>query len=581
MLDVYNLKCVYDRIIFENLTIKNINTGMNFIIGRSGCGKTSFINALIGLNDHATGNIVFNNVKVKNFTKFRKKYISIVFQDDNLVEYYTIKENLMMVNQDLNEIRLYLSKLNLLNKIDCYPNMLSGGERQRINIIRACLKHSYINIFDEPTSSVNESLKDEIMHLIKELFNDKIVIIISHNQYLVKKYADRIIDIENNNDKIVNLLEESKPKSTKFKPPLIKLNLISYKKRNILPIIVIILVYIIVLSTLSLFDGINRYVDYNLEKKIDYNYFYLINDDKNKISINDIRHSLNNDINIVELNDYRSFINDYHLSNILFDGSILTEYYEIHIYEGKDKIVINYQLKDMIDADYIEFMGEKYSFKVIDDGKLYTSPNIYFDYSFLYSIFGNVENKNLFFKSNNYHMMYSFLKENYDNFYSINSDYQRTRFDNSTILINESLKPLLNSVHSLIVLLSYSVVVMAISFIKTLVDYNIRYRNREINIYNYFGLSNINIIPIYETMILTILPLCIAVILFIYLSPLINKLSFLLLDEYFPMLKFNMKLFFYISLIVVLINIIIIYGNRFNKHKQKLSLSKCSKKHKL
>ena len=581
MLDIKDLKCVYDRVIFENVNINNISCGMNFIIGRSGCGKTSFINALIGLNNNATGSIMFNNKKIEDFTSFREKYVSVVFQEDNLIEYYTIKENLMMVNQDIKEIKYYLQKLKLLNKIDCYPTTLSGGERQRINIIRACLKHSYINIFDEPTSSVNDSLKEEIMILIKTLFKDKIVIIISHNQLLVNKYADRVIDLENNKDVLINKIEESNLKQTKFNPPLLKLNLISYKKRNVLPMVVITLVYIIVLSTLSLFDGINRYVNYNLEKKIDHNYFYIIKDKNDELSMNDIRYSLKNNLDIVELNDYRSYLYNNHLNDILFNNAILTEYYEIHIYEGNDKIVINNQLNDLIDTNKMVFMGKTYEFKIIDDGKLYTTPNIYFDYSFLYSLFGDIENNDLFFKCDDYHLTYEYLRQNYDNFYTMNCDYQRTRFDNSTILINESLKPLLNSIHSLVVLLSYSVVVMAIAFIKTLIDYNIRLRNKEINVYNYFGLKKINIIPIYESIILTSFPLIIAIILFIYLSPLINKLSLLLLDEFFPMLQFNLKLFIFITLIVLLINIIIIYGNRFNKHKQKLSLSKRFKKCKL
>ena len=565
MLDIININCKYgEDKIFDSLTINDIKPGLNFIIGRSGCGKSSLVKLIMGIIPLDEGEIAFNGAKITDFEDFRSKYVSYVFQESMLIPYFTIKENLLMISNDINKIKKVLSSLYLIDKINDYPRNLSGGEKQRINIARAILKKSFINIFDEPTSSVNKNLKEEIMELIRKEFSDTIVIIISHNNLLISKYADRIIDLENKKDIVINTLKERMSFETGLKPSLLSLTLKSYTTRSKAPFIVISMVLLIVILSLSLFSGIENYIDYNIKRKPDYNYFYLSNGENIISKINDIYN-----IQIVE--NYREYmLINYRQKIKTIDNKNINDFFEIKISSKLKNTSINNKFFNLINSNYIKINDKKIELEIINDGELYTSPAIYFNYDQLKEYLGIIQTQEICFKTDQYKEVYKYLISNYKNKYSLDINKDDVVFDNSTIMINESLKPFMNSIHTIIMLLSYSILVMAFSFIRTLVTYNINIRADEIKVYHYFGYKNKDRIVLYEILILIGISLSLSLLISLFLCPIINNITPFILHERFSLIRIDSRVIAVLMIIIfILINLLIIENKIENKNKNK------------
>jgi len=209
------------------------------LIGQSGSGKSSIALAILKLvkNAEVSGEIVYNqqnllNLSESQLTTIRGKEIALIFQDANsalnplhkihqqIAEAITIhnpkiskKALQLRVNELLNMVELD----NLLNRKNCYPHQLSGGQRQRVLIAMALANNPQILIADEPTTALDFKVQIEILNLLKKLTNQKkiAVLLITHNQNVVAKLADEIIEIGDKFDKnkLQNLIQK-KPSST-------------------------------------------------------------------------------------------------------------------------------------------------------------------------------------------------------------------------------------------------------------------------------------------------------------------------------------------------------------------------------
>ncbi len=200
---------IYKR---NKVALKDINltfdhTGMVFIVGESGSGKTTLLNLLGLLDQNTQGDIFFDSInfsKMRNSQKdrFRNQHIGIVFQDLNLIDELTIKENILLpaylqsktISNE--EISNMMSSLNLHESLDDYPSNLSGGERQRIAITRSLTKETSIVIADEPTGSLDEMNALKVMSLLKTISSNRLVVVVTHQMSLAKQYGDRIISLE-------------------------------------------------------------------------------------------------------------------------------------------------------------------------------------------------------------------------------------------------------------------------------------------------------------------------------------------------------------------------------------------------
>jgi NitT/TauT family transport system ATP-binding protein len=180
-ISVKNLNKAYgNEEIFKNFNLDLYDDKVNCIIGKSGCGKSTFLNILAGLIEIQSGEI--QGVSLKD--------ISYIFQEDRLIEWLSVKENLELTLKKYYDSSIIDEKINqLLNLVgiydikDKYPNSLSGGMKQRVNIARAFGKPSKIILMDEPFKSLDYKLKYTIIDEFKNLLNKekRMVILVTHD----------------------------------------------------------------------------------------------------------------------------------------------------------------------------------------------------------------------------------------------------------------------------------------------------------------------------------------------------------------------------------------------------------------
>lgn len=177
--------------------------GLVFVLGKSGSGKSTFLNLIGGLDRASSGTIVVdgNNISAMDETEFvdyRNSCIGFIFQDHHLIDDLTVSQNVQLV-LDLRHIRdkelvhQALEQVGLAGYEDRYPRELSGGERQRVAIARAIVKGPRIVLADEPTGNLDGKNAQEVMEILKKLSENCLVLTVSHNTAEVYAYADRII----------------------------------------------------------------------------------------------------------------------------------------------------------------------------------------------------------------------------------------------------------------------------------------------------------------------------------------------------------------------------------------------------
>lgn len=178
------------------------------IMGPSGSGKSTMIKILGLLDKEFEGVYLLNGKEIKNLnddllSKLRNKSIGFVFQDFNLIDRLTIKENIELpmlymgsgIKKTKNRVNELLDKVNLKDKINKHPNQLSGGQQQRISIIRSLVNNPEIIIADEPTGALDSKTSEEIIDIFKELNKEGITIILITHDINVANKANRIVKI--------------------------------------------------------------------------------------------------------------------------------------------------------------------------------------------------------------------------------------------------------------------------------------------------------------------------------------------------------------------------------------------------
>lgn len=181
-----NINKVYDVKGTKIVALKDISfefqtKGFYFITGESGSGKSTLLNIIGGLEKASSGEIKDG---------YSLNEIGIVFQDNNLINEYTVKDNLLMVGANIEDVKQILEKFDLLDKLNIQVKYLSGGEKQRISIARGILKKVKCLLLDEITSNLDEENAKLIFELLKSLANDMLVILVSHDYDNAIKYCD-------------------------------------------------------------------------------------------------------------------------------------------------------------------------------------------------------------------------------------------------------------------------------------------------------------------------------------------------------------------------------------------------------
>ncbi len=179
------------------------------ILGHSGCGKTTLLNIVGGLDHYTSGDLIINGTSTKEFKdrdwdNYRNHSIGFVFQSYNLIPHQTVLGNVELAltlsgvkKSDRKMLaRTALMKVGLSDQINKRPNQLSGGQMQRVAIARALVNNPDIILADEPTGALDTETSIQIMDILKEVAKEKLVVMVTHNPELAEQYSTRIIRLK-------------------------------------------------------------------------------------------------------------------------------------------------------------------------------------------------------------------------------------------------------------------------------------------------------------------------------------------------------------------------------------------------
>lgn len=285
---------------FTKMNLK-LNMGEFVVItGESGSGKSTLLNVLSGLDTYEEGEMYINGEETSgysetDFENYRKKYIGNIFQSFNLVNSYTVYQNIELVllingykkSEVKNKILEVIKKVDLFKYRNTKVSKLSGGQKQRVAIARALVKDTPILVADEPTGNLDSKSAENIMKLLHEVSKDKLMILVTHNYEQVEKYATRKITMHDGRmieDKVIVLENEEKEiKNIQLSKPMRFRNKIRLGIRNtfnILPkFLLLILVYLVLcLAALGGYSSLKKQ-EYE-QSKLGDNYYFRDTSDK-------------------------------------------------------------------------------------------------------------------------------------------------------------------------------------------------------------------------------------------------------------------------------------------------------------
>ena len=178
------------------------------ILGQSGCGKTTLLNIIGGLDQYTSGDLIINGQSTKQYKSaewdiYRNHSVGFIFQSYNLIPHQSVLSNVELAltlsgvskAERRRRAKEALEKVGLGNQLNKRPNQMSGGQMQRVAIARALVNDPDILLADEPTGALDSETSIQIMELVKEIAKDRLVIMVTHNPELAEKYSTRIVKL--------------------------------------------------------------------------------------------------------------------------------------------------------------------------------------------------------------------------------------------------------------------------------------------------------------------------------------------------------------------------------------------------
>ena len=176
------------------------------VLGQSGCGKTTLLNIIGGLDRYTSGDLVIDGrstteYRAADWDAYRNHTVGFVFQSYNLIMHQSVLSNVEMAlkisgvsaAERREKAKAALERVGLADQMDKRPTMLSGGQMQRVAIARALVNDPSIILADEPTGALDSETSVQIMDLLREVASDRLVIMVTHNPELAEQYATRIV----------------------------------------------------------------------------------------------------------------------------------------------------------------------------------------------------------------------------------------------------------------------------------------------------------------------------------------------------------------------------------------------------
>ncbi len=377
------------------------------ILGASGCGKTTTLNIIGGLDKYTSGDLFINGVSTKEFKDrdwdiYRNHRVGFIFQAYNLIPHQTILQNVELAltisgiskDERTKRAKQALDEVGLKGQYKKKPNQLSGGQCQRVAIARALVNNPEILLADEPTGALDSETSVQIMELIKRIAEDRLVIMVTHNPELAEKYSTRIVRLkdgevledsnpfseEDEIEEVKRLNAEQnvevmdKPKKEKAKMSFYQAFLLSFKnllskcKRTIMIIIAGSIGIIGVALVLAVSRGVNDYIDSMQDDMLSGNPVYV-----GETAI-----------------DYSSIMSNSSLKakkKALEKGDFVNVNSMIQYLVANQDVLLNMMSKNAINKDYIDFvmsMPSEYYTAISYDYGLDITTNLYtsFDIGF-------------------------------------------------------------------------------------------------------------------------------------------------------------------------------------------------------
>ena len=257
------------------------------ILGHSGCGKTTLLNIIGGLDQYTTGDLIINGRSTKQYKDrdwdtYRNHSVGFIFQSYNLIPHQTVLSNVELAltlsgvskAERRQRAKEALEKVGLGDQLNKRPNQMSGGQMQRVAIARALVNDPEILLADEPTGALDSETSVQIMELVKEIAKDRLVIMVTHNPDLANDYATRIVrlvdgKIKSDSDQYEISESKSEPKKSGKKTSmsfgtalaLSRNNLLTKKGRTFLTSFAGSIGIIGIALILSLSNGVQAYID--------------------------------------------------------------------------------------------------------------------------------------------------------------------------------------------------------------------------------------------------------------------------------------------------------------------------------
>lgn len=292
MLEIKNIVKDYDTgadkvHALRDVSISFRDSELVAVLGHSGCGKTTLLNIIGGLDQYTSGDLIINGRSTKQYKDrdwdtYRNHSVGFIFQSYNLIPHQSVLSNVELaltlsgVSKQERRKRAAeaLAKVGLADQLYKRPNQMSGGQMQRVAIARALVNDPEILLADEPTGALDSETSIQIMELIKEIAKDRLVIMVTHNPDLANDYATRIVrlvdgKIKDDSDPFVTEKTEGKKKKSAKKPSmsfftalaLSRNNLLTKKGRTFLTSFAGSIGIIGIALILSLSNGVKLYID--------------------------------------------------------------------------------------------------------------------------------------------------------------------------------------------------------------------------------------------------------------------------------------------------------------------------------
>lgn len=210
MIEIEHLSKQYgNRLVLSDINLKLPDKGLIGIVGSSGSGKTTLLNSLAGLDREVQGRVLINGVditklKAQEMLDFRLHHIGYVFQNFNLLNLETGENNIRVVlDSSTNvsrefkkrKIRRLFAMFNSEHLRKMKVNKMSGGEKQRVAIMRAIVNKPSVVLCDEPTGALDQQNSKQIMEILQQISVNSLVLVVTHDAELIKKYADKMVEI--------------------------------------------------------------------------------------------------------------------------------------------------------------------------------------------------------------------------------------------------------------------------------------------------------------------------------------------------------------------------------------------------